>query len=266
MLRPFIVTYWSGRQTDDMPDEVYAVIDAAGMRHQHINLGLFALDENGKLLRSLNPNVRPPAHRFDPELQGRDFKRQLDEMLDGLKLPHVVAKHPIKLTLPDVSGNESLAGVRIYLTFGKNRLNHYRTPTVEAVTLTAKMREALRYPEHSRSVSADQLRPMLEQFYPPAIMDGHGGCREIKAEMTLSPAGFDGNKKCALLKGTVEIELDNTNATRYSGPLSIAMIYDESGVLKSLRGVGTWEFPKYTPEGRVAEWIQMTAAIESRPE
>jgi len=236
------------------------------MRHQHINLGLFALDENGKLVRSLNPNVRPPANHFDPELQGRDFKRQLDEMLDGLKLPHVVAKNPSKLTLPDVSGSENPAGVRIYLTFGKNRLNHYRTPTVEAVKFNAKMREALRYPEHSRSVSADQLRPMLEQFYPPAIMDGHGGCREIKAELTLSQAGNDGGKRCALLKGTVDIELDNGNATRYAGPLTIAITYDQNTKLKSIRGAGTWEFPKHSSDGRVAEMILMTAAIESRPE
>lgn len=249
-----------------MPDDVYAVIKAAGMRHQHINLGLFALDADGKLTRSLNPEVRPGANRFDPESQGRDFKRQLDEMLDGLDLPHVAAKYPIKLTLPDVDGADQPAGVRIYLTFGKNRLNHYRTPTVEAVKFTDAMRVALKYPDKSRSVSADDLRPILEQFYPPAIMDGHGGCREIVARLTLSPAGADGGKRLALLKGEVDIELDNKNATRYAGPVTIALTYGEDGQLKSMRGVGTWEFPKHNPQGQVVETIKMTAAIESRPE
>lgn len=267
MLRPFIVTYWSGRTTDDAPAEVASVIDAANFHHQHINLALFALDADGKLLRSLNPEVRPGRNRFDPESQGRDFHRQLDGMLQGLSLPKIKPAQPTKLTLPDVCGEGPLAGVRIYLTFGKNKLNHYRTPTVEAVPFDDAMRDALRFPEQSRTVSADVLRPMLQQFYPPAIMDGHGGCRRIDAKFTLTSAGADSKQRFALLTGPIAIELDNDNHTKYDGRLSMVVTYGRNdSAAESLRGVGNWEFPKHNPRGEVVERIIMTAAIESRPE
>jgi hypothetical protein len=266
-LRPFIVTYWSGRTVADMPDDVYAVVDAAGFRQKHLNLALFALDADGKVLRSSNPQVRPSATRFDPESMGRDFRRQLDDMLDGLPLPKVASADPPKLTLPDVTGDGRPAGVRVFLTFAKNRLNHYRTPTVEAVKWTAAMRDALRYPDERRGVSADGLRPLLEQLYPPAIMDGHGGCRRIDADLTLTPAGSDGATRYAVLKGTVAIELDNANRTRYEGPLALVVTYAaDNAAARALRGVGTWDVPKHNPQGQVAETIRMTAAIESRPD
>lgn len=266
LLRPLIVTYWSGRTTDDMPKEVRDIVEASGLRNKHLNLALFALDADGKLLRSVIPNVRPPQFRFDPVAQGKDFQRQLEDMLDGLKLPHVVAKNPAKLTMPDVTGTDPLAGVRVYLTFGTNRLNHYRTPTVEAVQFTDAMRKSLSYPDSERILTADNLRPLLEQFYPPAIMDGHGGCRRIDAKLILKPAGHEGNKRLALLHGDVDIVLDNDNRTRYHGPLSVVVTYAaENSAPQSLRGVGTWEFPKHNPQGQVVERIKMTAAIESRP-
>lgn len=250
-----------------MSPEVRDVVEASGLRNKHLNLALFALDADGKLLSFVIPNVRPPQFHFDPVAQGKDFRRQLDDMLDGVKLPHVVAKNPNKLTMPDVSGTEPLAGVRVYLTFGTNRLNHYRTPTVEAVKFTDAMRKALVYPDAERNLSADDLRPMLEQFYPPAIMDGHGGCRRIDADLTLKPVGRDGEKRFALLQGNVKIELDNDNRTRYQGPFSVVLTYDgDNSAAKSLRGIGTWEFPKHNPQGQVAERILMTATIESRPE
>lgn len=250
-----------------MPDDVLSVVEAAGFRQKHLNLALFALDADGKLLRSSNPYVRPPAFRFDPDAMGRDFRRQLDDMLDGLALPKAAATHPPKLTLPDVTGDGRPAGVRVYLTFAKNRLNHYRTPTVEAVKWTSAMRDALRYPAERRTVETEALRPVLEQLYPPAIMDGQGGCRRIDADLTLTPAGGEGGTRYAVLKGTVGIELDNANRTAYSGPLSLVVSYDTiDPAARTLRGVGTWRVPKHRPEGRVAETIPMTAAIESRPD
>lgn len=267
MLRPFIVTYWSGRTTDDAPPEVAAVIEAARFTHQHINLALFALDADGKLLRSLNPEVKPGKNRFDPESQGRDFHRQLQDMLANLTLPAAPATNPSKLALPDVKGADALAGARVYLTFGANRLNHYRTPTVEAVSFTDAMRSALQYPEQPRTLPAAALRPLLEQLYPPAIMDGHGGCRRIDGTFRLSPAGDIDGKPVAMLTGTVAIELDNEMNTKYEGPLSIVVSYAKGNpAAKSMRGVGAWEFPKYNPNGEIVEKITMTAAIESRPD
>lgn len=266
-LRPFIVTYCSARTVDDMSDDVRAVIVAGGFRHPHLNLALFALDADGKLLRSYDPFVRPPYFHFDPELQGRDFRRQLDDMLDGLNLPAHAAASPAKLTLPDAAGNDPLAGVRVYLTFGTNKLNHYRTPTVEAVAFTAAMRALLRYPDAPRSIAAAELRPLLSQLYPPAIMDGHGGCRRIDADLTLAPAGSENGQRQAILKGTVSIELDNPNRTRYDGPLALVLRYGgDDPAPRSLRGTGSWTVPKHNPQGQVVESIRMIAAFESRPD
>src|SRR5262245_40218612 len=84
-LRPFILTWWSGRTVADMPKDVRAVNDAADFGTKHINIALVVLDSKGQFLRSSVPEVKPGANRFDPESQGRDFKRQLDDLLAGLK-------------------------------------------------------------------------------------------------------------------------------------------------------------------------------------
>ena len=121
-LRPFVLTWWSGRTVDDMPKDVRAVFDAANFRQPHINLALVVLDEKGQYLRSSVPNVRPPSFRFDPEAQGRDFKDQLDELLVGLTLPKVERPAKPKLTLPEICDDGQPSGVRIYLTAEANRL------------------------------------------------------------------------------------------------------------------------------------------------
>src|SRR5581483_12061126 len=141
-LRPFVLTWWSGRTVDDMPADIRAVYDDANLGTQHINLALVVLDDRGRVLRAAVPRVRPAEHHFDPELQGKDFKRQLDELTRGLPLPKLTEPAKPKLTLPDLCTPGKPNGVRIYLTAGPNHLNHYRTPIVEAVPLPNSIREA----------------------------------------------------------------------------------------------------------------------------
>lgn len=267
MLRPFIVTYWSGRTLDDMPDDVWDVYKSAGFRQRHVNVALFALDSNGKLLRSLQPLIRPGELRGDPTAQGRDFERQLDDMLNGLKLPRVARSATPKLTLPDVCEGDAPTGVRIYLKFSTNRLNHYRTPTVEAVAMTDALRESLRYPVELRTLAATDLRPWLEQIYPPAIMDGQGGMRRLDGTLKLRAAGSDNSFRYAVLDGKVTFELDNRARTSYAGQLAIVLKYrrDADDVV-TVRGVCDCTFDKPDAAGRPVESIRMTAAIESRPE
>jgi hypothetical protein len=266
MLRPFIVTYWSGRTLDDMPDDVWDVYKSAGFRQRHVNVALLALDSQGKLLRAYQPDIRPGDFRGDTDALGRDFAWQLDDMLSGLKLPRVAKAAKTKLTLPDVCGDGQPAGARIYLKFSANRINHYRTPTVEAVAMTDGLRKPLQYPTASRSLPASALRPWLEQIYPPAIMDGHGGMKPLGGTLTLRPAGRDDQHRYALLEGTVQFELDNQARTTYDGRLSVVLKYPHDSLeLFSVRGVCDCTFEKPQP-GRRGESIQMTAAIESRPE
>ncbi len=255
VLRPFIVTWWSGRTVSDMPTDVRAVYDQADFGTNHINLALTVVDENGKLLRSTIPFVQPPAFQFDPAAQGRSFKSQLDALLKDLPLPKVQTSP--KLNLPDLTG----FGVRLYLTFGSNRLNHYRTPTVEVVPMTGEQRKALSYSGQEHEINVADIQPWLEQMYPPAIMDGFGGFSKITGKLISSPAGQDKDYRYCLIKGDVNFELDNRGQSGYAGKLDLVLRYPLEGKeLHSLRGVMVSEVPKGP------ELIPMTVAIESRPE
>lgn len=259
VLRPFIVTWWSGRTVSDMPQDVRAVYDQADFGTNHINLALTVVDENGKLLRSSIPFVQPPAFQFDPEAQGRSFKAQLDELLTDLPLPKI--KTAPKLNLPDLRGPGQPAGVRLYLTFGSNRLNHYRTPTVEVVPMSAELRKSLTYSAKKRELKTADIQPWLEQMYPPAIMDGFGGFARITGKLLASPAGQDKSYRYLLVTSDLTFELDNRGRSGYTGKLDLVLRYPlKSNALHSIRGVMVAEVPKGP------ELIPMTVAIESRPE
>jgi hypothetical protein len=260
-LRPFILTWWSGRTVNDMPADVRAVYDDADLGGQHINIALVLLDERGRVLRASVPSVRPGEFRFDPEAQGKDFKRQLDELVKGLALPKVEVPPTRKLTLPDLCTEGKPSGVRIYLTAAQNRLNHYRTPIVEAVPITDAIRSALRYPTAEAAVTAKDLEPWLQQIYPAAIMDGRGGFRSIEGTLSLRPAGQDTAHRYAVLEGEIYFQLDNTSRSRYLGDLAFVLKYSlESRAVETVRGVIHCTVPKGP------DWISLVAALESLPE
>src|SRR3954453_15086540 len=98
-LRPFILTWWSGRTVEDMPADIRAVHGDAALGARHINLALVVLDEGGRVLRASVPSVRPGRVRFAPEGAGRDFSRQFDELLRALPLPKLKAPARPMLTL-----------------------------------------------------------------------------------------------------------------------------------------------------------------------
>lgn len=260
-LRPFIVTWWSGRTVEDMPADIRAVHDSAGFAGRHINMALVVLDENGKHLRSSIPQVSPPSFRFDPEAQGRGFKRQLEELTKGMALPKVEPPEKPVLTLPTVCGAGKPNGVRIYLTAEENRMNHYRTPIIEAVPLTQSVREVLKYSNWDRALTAADLKPWLEQIYPAAIMDGKGGFNRIDGALTFKLMGKNETQRFATITGTVDFELDNASRTTYRGELEIALRYslNDPGVA-SIRGVLSFTVPKGP------EKIKLVAALESLPE
>lgn len=261
MLHPFILTWWSGRTIREMPADVRAVYDEAGLGTQHINLALVIMDERGRVLRASVPRVRPAELRFDPVAQGRDFKHQLDDLVRGLPLPMARADAQPKLTLPNICTEGRPNGVRIYLTAGQNHLNHYRTPIVEAVPMTDFIRDALQYPDTATTLTAKDLRPWLEQVYPAAIMDGKGGFRSIEGRMTFKPAGQDSGARYAVLEGEINFELDNTSRSRYRGDLAFVLQYSvKERALETLRGILDCTVPKGP------ERIKLLAAVESLPE
>jgi hypothetical protein len=132
--------------------------------------------------------------------------------------------------------------------------------------MTKKLQGSLRYSTQSKTLQAEDLRPWLEQIYPPAIMDGKGGVEQITGNLVLKPAGQNATNRWMVLEGTVQFRLDNATRITYSGELAMVLEYGlESGQMERIRGVCECVFPKHNPQGQVVERIAMTAAIESRP-
>ena len=85
-LRPFVMTWWSGRTIKDMPADVRAVHTAGGFESRH-QPGPGGAQLAGEGAHSYLPRIQPPGFGFDPGAQGRDFRWQLDDMLAGVELP-----------------------------------------------------------------------------------------------------------------------------------------------------------------------------------
>ena len=263
LLKPYIVAVWNGRNSDEMPNDVREVYEAGRFRQNHVNIALFVLDPSGRVRAAKVPDVHPPAFRFDPDEQGRDFKRQLDEMFATIEKPPASPARS-SLTLPTFRGTGDFIGARIYLTFERNRIQHYRTPVVEAVRTTDALRTSLAYPSEKRILSASDLKPWLEQLYAPAVMDGMGDFREITGSFTLRSAGSDAHHRYAILSGEASFVLDDRARTSYVASLSVALKYaPATNDPVWLRGVGEMEFPRPSPPGQRPERVRTAIAIES---
>lgn len=266
VLRPFIVAVWNGRSEADMPADVREVFEAARRTPQQTNIRLCVLDSDGRFVRAFPPfpGQNPSSLGFDPQRMGNYLKQEIQQATAGMKLPAVAPR--AELTLPEVSGAGQPAGVRLFVSFAGSRMGHFRAPVVEAVALRDAERELLRRPAESRAVPAVTLRRWLEQFYPPAVMDGYGGFERITGTLQLSPAGADAAARYAVLQGEVQFTLDNRRATTYSARLELVLEYDlKTNALATVRGVMEGVFPRQDQTGRTVEQVRMTAAIESRP-
>lgn len=270
-LRPFIVCNWTGRSRDKEPDDVRAVMDQARAQMGRFgNLLLCVLDEQGRFVRAFSPfpgGSNPTGLGFHSDRMGQFLKEQLVTATAGMELPREV---PVKktLTLPDVPDDGTLNGVRVYLSFSANKINHFRVPVVEVVPVSAAQWQPLRYPAGARELDAKVFRPWLEQMYPPAVMDGLGGFRSITGTLTIQPAGADREFRYAIVQGTIDFALDNEFAMRYQGPLELVLKYrHDSPDVATLRGTLTAKVPRQEFKGpRTVEYVTMTAAVESRPD
>lgn len=256
LLRPCIVTSWNGRRLSDMPAEVKSVFEQGKLGGENVNIAFFVLSPDGKVLRAGIPFIQPGYFRFDPSAQGGDMVRQLKDFFKELSLPRpsTVPREPV---LPDLS----VPGFRLFLTFGRNNLNHYRTPVIETVPLTAALMVALARPKTKKTLDAETLKPLLAMLYPPAIMDGMGSFRTLTGRFTLEPIA---GEAAAILTGTPTLTLDDRNRTSYTGPLELALRYPV-GKSFTARGIFTAPFPRWRPDGGIAETVTLTAALETRP-
>ena len=256
LLKPFIVTSWNGRRLSDMPPDIKKVFEQGRLGGDNVNIAFFVLSPEGAVLRAGVPFVQPGYFRMNPEAMGTDMVRQLKDFFKGLLLPSApkTVREPV---LPDLA----TPGFRVFLTFGRNNINHYRTPVIEALPLTPELAAALARPKATKTLDAAVLKSLLAVLYPPAIMDGMGGFRAITGRFTLEPLP---GEAAALLTGTPIFVLDDRNATRYTGPLELALRYP-TGKSLTARGTFTAPFNRYRPDGEITETITLTAAFETRP-
>lgn len=228
------------------------------------NIAVLILDSAGKLVHSFD-GLPEPGNMLEMK-KIMPVMLQVELAKAELKLGRVPP--PAKragLALPTAQGDGDPAGVRVYLKFGKNHLEHFKVPVVEAVPITKAEREALKWGAERR-LSVDLLRNWLKECYPPAVMDGMGGFRGISGELTWKPAGQEGAFRYAILSGTVRFELDNTNRAKYEGPLELALRYrmDRPDLL-DLEGVLPTVIPRQNPQGQTVERVTMDVAFESLP-
>lgn len=263
-LKPYLLCVWNGRDGDDAPPEAQRLVRESGAGRGASNIRCFILDSSGKLVHAFDGLTNRHGDMGDMKRRMPNFfLRQLDLAEARLELPAKVAEKKT-LTLPTVAGAGDPAGVRVYLRFGENNLGHFQVPTVEAVALGKAEREALRFSDQPRTLSAAMLKSWLCQCYPPAVMDGMGGFRQISGTLTWKPAGQDANYRYAIISGIVSFELDNQGRAKYEGPLEMALRYrGDKRELADFRGVLSTIVPKQNPQGIPVEWIDMAVTIES---
>ena len=267
ILKPFIVTSWTGRSTRTAPAEVRAVYDQVRKRMPS-NIVLFVLDSDARVVDAFVPfpegNIRSLG--FNSSRMGTYVRDKIASAIDGMDLPRVKRSeeevHP-----PDIDDLGYKEGLRIFLSLESRLKGNYKMPTVEVVPLTKGEKKALAYSKKSKSVDAVDLKGWLEQIYPPAIMERTGYIKSISGMLTLTPAGSKGNRRFALLEGEVQFLFDDAKGTRYKGDLSLVLSYPkDSSNFMTVRGVFEGVYPKSDRMQKRTMDIRMTAALESRPD
>lgn len=188
------------------------------------------------------------------------FVQELNKASKELGISSTVTSRTITPCLPTAKD----PGIRIYVTLGENRLNHFMVPIVEAVSLDEKEQQTLRYSDESKKVDASVLKRWLAQMYPAAVMDGHGGMNQVTGTLTYTPAGENETHRYAVLRGNVRFELENQTKITYQGPFDLVLRYGKSNdELDSVWGTMSTKIPRADMKGKTVEMVSMTVAIES---
>ncbi|MFT3878786.1 MAG: hypothetical protein QM703_03885 [Gemmatales bacterium] len=265
-LAPYIVTLWNGREPEDAPDEVKQLLKERGRSRDQSNILVFVLDTQGKYVHSFDAMTdRHPApiHEIKKRMPSY-FVQELNKAGKELGIP--VSTSATARTIIPCLPTARDPGVRIYVTLGENRLNHFMVPIVEAVRIDEKEQQSLRYSKETHKIDASVLQRWLAQMYPAAVMDGHGGMNQVTGTLTYTPAGENETHRYAVLRGNVRFELDNQTKITYQGPFDLVLRYTKtSDELDSVWGTMTTKIPRADMKGKTVELVSMSVAIESIP-
>lgn len=262
-LQPFIVTVWNGAHPREMPETVRAVFEQSQeLGGRGTNIRLIVLDPEGAVQGSFYPfpGPSPASLDFDKERMGRYLLQKLEAVTAGMDIPTDVPAQQ-ELSLPSTNA----AGVRILLQLEHPTMAHYQVPVVEAVEFAADELATLSYPATARELPAASLSRWFEQLYPPARMDGVGRVETVAGQLTLEPAGANGDQRFARLFGRLELTLQDRQHTVYGGEVELLLSYPATGAQPvDLTGLFEGSFPDGDRRRRgPARAISMRAVFES---
>ncbi len=275
-LRPFIVTSWYGHRNDaQVPAPVREVWDGKFRRgridRQQSNVDLAVLDPEGRVVHSFDGfrRQRPRQSRGPAESLAAYTAREIEKAIGRLdRKPPRSRRHALKL--PDL---EKGAGVRVFVRLLDDRMRAYRAPVVEVVPLTAAHWKPLAYPQKKRSVPAAKLKRWLSEVYPPGIMERVDPrtkkayrISKVSGDLTLAPAGSDGDRDFATLRGRIRLTDEGPDEFSFEGALDVVLSYEESRTgAPTLRGVFEGIYPRHDRRHDRTREIPLRAAFESRP-
>lgn len=260
-LAPYIVTLWNGREPEDAPDDVQQLMRQRQRSRSQSNIHVFVLDTQGQLVHSFDAmtDLHPaPMHDLKKRMPGY-FKQELSRAAAKMNFTPAIPTTKPTPHLPTASA----PGIRVYVTMGENRMQHFMVPTVEAVSIDQEEQKQLRYPAEARKMEATVVKRWLATMYPPAVMDGHGGMDQVKGTLTFTPAGENATHRFATVRGTVKLQLDNVSKISYQGPLDLMLQYKkDSDEVVAVWGLFTSKVPRGDQRGKAVEYVNLTSAIE----
>jgi hypothetical protein len=229
-------------------------------RQPSSNILVFVLDHTGRYVHSFDGMTdRHPAPMGDlkKRMPGY-FVQELERAARTMGFTKTTAaaktRHLPTTTEP---------GLRLYLTLGENRMQHFAVPVVEAVTYGDAEKGTLRYRSEAYTLEATALQRWFAPIYPPAVMDGHGGMERVSGTLSVTPAGSSTTHRYAIVKGTFRFQLDNTSRITYAGPVELLCRYPKDSVeLDAVWGVLKTSIPRHNQQGRTVETVSLTVAIE----
>lgn len=236
-----------------MDDDVKQVMKDAGV--SGTNAHMLMLDAQARLVHAFlgynTSGSRNPTY----------FRDELAKGLAEMKLPRAAAASA-ELTLPDVKGPASPAGVRIFV-----RAETVSFVVVEAVPMKPEEWKALRHTGEAREIEAENLRSWWAQLYPSGIRaaDQRKPFKKITGALRLKPAGTEGKLRYAILSGAIGLAKEDEGSS-FDGSVEAVVTYGLDGPeVGSVRGVVEGRY-RYRPGRGEGEAIRIRAALESRPE
>jgi hypothetical protein len=268
-MKSYIVTSWG--ISESRSPEVKDLLDKLGAdkegRLGKTNAYLAILNPQGELVYHFDGGQMGISGRNDPNYRPQYFAEEFAEGWAKLKLSPAKVKKSTgnTLTLPEVRGPESPAGVRIFSRSVAEGMGD--VTTVRAVGLSAEQRKALSCPAETKTVDAEMLRSWLELLQLPRVreVDANVPFKKIAGSLRLQPAGVDAKFRYAIMSGSIVLTKDEGQSSAEVTFQGVVVYRLDGPKVQLLRGVieGLYH---YREGGAERAGIKFSAAFESTPE